>query len=396
MHDATKLIQPPTGDPSGGRPVRTINPALQRGSTVLFERYEDLAAANAGRYPGVTYGTDRLPVQRTFEQAMLELEGGGLTRAFPSGISAIINTLLAFTRAGDHILVCANAYGPTMHFCETVLARFQVETSVLPADAGAGIAGQLRPNTVLILLESPGSNTFELQDIPAITAIARERGILTVLDATWATPLYLKPFQLGVDVSVQSATKYIAGHSDVLLGVVTVTEALAERFDAFYRVMELFAAPEDCALALRGLKTLPVRLRQHSRSALQVAQWLCGQPLVDQVLHPALPSHPEHHLWLRDFQGASGLFGFTFKEEFPEARLAAFVNALRLFGIGYSWGGFQSLVTAARYPRALPSRYQDRTIVRLSIGLEDPEDLIQDLASAFAVIAPGRGGSPAR
>jgi cystathionine beta-lyase len=396
MHEATRLIQCPSADLTGGRPVRTINPALQRGSTVLFQRYEDLAAANAGSYPGVTYGTDRLPVQRAFEQAMLELEGGGLTRAFQSGISAIINTLLAFTRAGDHILVCANAYGPTLHFCTEILARFQVETSLLPAAAGAGIQDQLRPNTALILLESPGSNTFELQDIPAITRIARARGILTVLDGTWATPLYLKPFQLGVDVSVQSATKYIAGHSDVLLGVVTVTEALAQRFDAFYRVMELFAAPEDCALALRGLKTLPVRLRQHGQSALVIAQWLAGQALVDQVLHPALPSHPEHHLWRRDFLGASGLFGFTFKREYPEARLAAFVNALELFGIGYSWGGFKSLVTAGQYPRSLPSRYQGRTIIRLSIGLEDPEDLIQDLGSAFAVIAREPGGSPAR
>jgi cystathionine beta-lyase len=387
MHDATKLIQSAGDDRmAGGKLVKTINPAVSHASTILFERYEDLVAANAGQYPGIVYGTDRMPLQRLFEEAIRDLEGGALTRAFQSGISAIINTLLAFTRAGDHILVCANAYGPTMHFCEEILARFQVEASAVPANAGADIADHLRPNTALILLESPGSNTFELQDIPAITALARERGILTVLDGTWATPLYLKPFQLGVDVSVQSATKYISGHSDVLLGAVTVTEALAVRFDAFYRVMELFAAPEDCGLALRGLRTLPVRLRQHGQSALEIARWLAGHELVDQVLHPALPSHPEHHLWRRDFLGASGLFGFTFRREYPADRLAAFINALTLFGIGYSWGGFKSLVTAGRYQRALPSRYQGRTIIRLSIGLEDPGDLRNDLAAAFSLL----------
>jgi cystathionine beta-lyase len=383
MRDATQLIQGDDREP-GGRPVRTINPAVSHASTVLFDQYADLVAANAGQYPGVVYGTDRLPLQRTFEEAVRQLEGGALTRAFQSGISAIINTLLAFTRAGDHILVCDNAYGPTMHFCREILARFRVEASAAPANAGADIVHYLRPETRLILLESPGSNTFELQDIPAITELARERGIITVLDATWATPLYLKPFQLGVDVSLQSATKYLSGHSDVLLGTVTVSQALAERFDAFYRVMELFASPDDCYLALRGLKTLPVRLRQHAQSALAIAQWLAGHDRVDQVLHPALPTHPEHHLWRRDFQGASGLFGFTFKEEYPEDRMAAFINALELFGIGYSWGGFKSLITAGRYPRALASRYQGRTIVRLNIGLEDPEDLMRDLAAAMA------------
>jgi cystathionine beta-lyase len=385
MHEATKLIQF-DGDegPGGSGRCRAINPAVSRASTVLFESYAGLALANAGEYPGPTYGTDRLPLQRTFEEAVRELEGGALTRAFPSGISALISTLLAFTRAGDHVLICDNAYGPTVAFCREVLARFQVEAGALPASAGADVVEHLRPNTSLILLESPGSNTFELQDIPAVAGAARERGILTALDNTWATPLYLKPFPLGVDISIQSATKYISGHSDVLAGTMTVTQALAARFDAFYRVMEQFAAPEDCYLALRGLKTLPVRLRQHERAALEIARWLEAQAPVDQVLHPALAGHPEHHLWQRDFLGSSGLFAFTLREEPSPERLAGFIDALELFGIGYSWGGYKSLVTAGRYRRTHPSRYQGRTIIRLSIGLEDPADLRADLAQAMA------------
>ena len=385
MHDATRLIQTAGASTVGDRPTRTLNPAVARASTVLFDRYEDLLLANAGAYPGPTYGTDRLPLQRELEEAVRELEGGHLTRAFPSGIAAIINTLLAFTQTGDHILLCDNAYGPGAHFCQEILSRFGVKAGVAPASAGADIEPFIRPDTTLILLESPGSNTFELQDLRAITGIARSRGILTVLDNTWATPLHLKPFPLGIDVSIQSATKYLSGHSDVLLGTVTVTEALAQRFDAFYRTMELFAAPEDCALALRGLRTLPVRLRQHESSALAIARWLEGLEPVDQVLHPALPSHPEHHLWKRDFLGSSGLFGFTFKEELSPERLAAFINALKLFGIGYSWGGYKSLVTAGRYRRSLPSRYAGRTIIRLAIGLEDPRDLQADLAGAMGL-----------
>jgi cysteine-S-conjugate beta-lyase len=380
MKDATKLIN--SGAEDGrvqGKLVQTVCPPLQRGSTVLFQSYEDLLLANAGKYDGVTYGTDRLPSQRLFEEAIRQFEAGHLTRAFQSGISAIINTLLTFTKSGDHVLLCDNVYGPTALYCREILSRFGIETSTIPPDAGVGLADYLRPNTRMIFLESPGSNTFELQDIPAITAIARERGILTVLDNTWATPLYLNPFELGIDISIQSVTKYLSGHSDVLLGTVTVVEKCAQELDFFYRVSELFAPPEDCLLALRGLRTLPVRLKQHERSALLVAEWLETVDLVDRVLHPALPSHPEHQLWKRDFKGSSGLFAFTLKEEFPDARMAAFLNSLRLFGIGYSWGGFKSLITAAHVQRSLPSRYAGQTLIRLSIGLEDPDDLQEDL-----------------
>jgi cysteine-S-conjugate beta-lyase len=380
MKKTTRLIQSPDAGPS----PRTVNPPIHRGSTVLFDSYQDLLRANAGEYDGIVYGTDRLPTQRAFEDALCALEGGHLTRAFQSGINAIINTFLAFTRAGDHVLLCDNAYGPGAAFCRRVLSRFGVEIGAVPANVGADVRDYLKPRTRLVFLESPGSNTLELQDIPAVTAVARERGILTVLDNTWATPLYLDPFALGVDVSIHSATKYISGHSDVLLGTVTATEACAEALELHYRTTETFASPEDCYLALRGLKTLPVRLKQHERSALELARWLEAQEGVDQVIHPALPSHPEHALWKRDFSGSSGLFSFTLRREPAPERLAAFIDGLALFGIGYSWGGFKSLVTAGRCARTLPSRYAGRTLVRLSVGLEDTECLREDLERGLA------------
>jgi len=387
MKESTELIKfDDYCNEVNGIKVRTINPPVYKGSTVLFQEYEDLAMANRGQYDGVSYGTDRLPTQRALEEALRRLEGGHITRVFQSGINAIINTLFAFTKSGDHVLLCDNIYGPTARFCKKILSRYHVEITMVPPAVGADIVEHIREDTRLVFLESPGSNTFEIQDIPAVTAIARERGIMTLLDNTWATPLYLKPFDLGVDVSIQSITKYIAGHSDVLLGSVTMREEFAEEFQKFYRVMEVFASPEDCYLALRGLKTLSTRLKRHERSALEVAKWLETIDQVDKVIHPALPSHPEHSIWKRDFKGASGLFAFTFKEDYPEAKLAAFANSLDLFGLGYSWGGYKSLVTVAKYNRSCSSRYPDQTIVRLNIGLEDPRDLMEDLKRGFAAL----------
>ncbi len=385
MNNATNLINSGEAPDSHGKAVKTVNPPLLRGSTVLFESYEDLLMANAGKYDGIIYGTDRLPPQRLFEEAIRGFETGFLTRAFQSGISAITNTLLAFTKSGDHILICDNVYGPTALYCREILSRFNIEATSIPPAVGTDIVDHIRPNTRLIFLESPGSNTFEIQDIPAITAIARERGILTALDNTWATPLYLNPFTLGVDISIQSVTKYISGHSDVLLGTVTVVAACAKELESYYRVSEIIASPEDCLLALRGLRTLSVRLRQHESSALLIAKWLGTLEIVDQVIHPALPSHPEHHLWKRDFKGSSGLFAFTLKEEYPAQRMAAFVDSLKLFGIGFSWGGYKSLVTTSHLQRSQPSRYHGRTIIRLNIGLEDPADLQHDLEQGMSV-----------
>ena len=387
MKDSTELIRSADDQKTlKAKPVVTVNPPVYSGSTVLFACYDDMRLANSGKYDGITYGTDRLPNQRDFEEALRNLEGGSLTRAFQSGISAITNTLLALTNSGDHILVCQNVYGPTAGFCKKILARYNVSTTFVPPAVGADIIDYISPDTKLIFLESPGSNTFEIQDIPAVTAIAKTKGIVTVLDNTWATPLYLKPFDLGIDISIQSVTKYISGHSDVLLGAVTVNEKYARAYADFYRVMEIFAAPHDCYLALRGLRTLAVRLKQHEASALKIARWLETVDLVERVIHPALPGHPQHRIWQRDFTGSSGLFAFTFKEDYAREKMAAFIDSLDLFGIGYSWGGFKSLITAGKYQRPADSIYHDKTIVRLNIGLEDAEDLMQDLAKAFAVL----------
>ncbi|MFK5925324.1 MAG: cystathionine beta-lyase [Desulfuromusa sp.] len=366
--------------------LKTINPPIFRGSTVLFNSFEDLTLANAGMHKGITYGTDRLSTQRAFEEAIRELEGGALTRAFPSGISAIINTFLAFTKSGDHILLCDNAYGPTARFCTEILTKYNIQTTFVPPASGKEIETYFQDNTKLIFLESPGSNTFEIQDIPAITALARNREIVTVLDNTWATPLYLDPFSLGIDVSIQSVTKYISGHSDILMGTATVNDKYAEVLKRFYRILEIYTPEEDCYTALRGLRTLPLRLKQHEQSALEIARWLESLPAIDTVIHPALPSHPQHQIWRRDFTGSSGLFAFTFKEEHTQDKLAVFVNSLQLFGIGYSWGGFKSLITAGKYNRSQESAYAGRTVVRLNIGLEDPVDIIQDLQSGFELL----------
>lgn len=367
-------------------PATTINTPIYKGSTVLFDNYGEMIKVSRQEYEGITYGTDRLPTQRQFEAAMCELEGGTVTRLFQSGIAAIQTALLAFTKSGDHILVCDNAYGPGQRFCKKVLKKFNVDFTPVPPNVGADIEQYIQPNTVLILLESPGSITFEIQDIREIAAIAHQRNIVTVLDSTWATPLFLKPFDLGVDVSIHSVTKYISGYSDVLAGTVTVNDRYSSAFTELYKQMEIYTPAEECYLALRGLQSLAARLRQHEESALRIAKWLEALPIVDKVLHPALPSHPEHHLWKRDFSGSSGLFGFTFKEEHSETQLAAFIDSLELFHLGFSWGGYKSLLTASKVRRATPSRYAGKTIVRLNIGLEDCEDIINDLEKGLAVL----------
>lgn len=363
---------------------QTINPPVHRASTVLYDSYEAFLDADQKPYHGKLYGTFGSPVQLELERELAELEGGFGCRVCHSGFDAIETVLMAFTKSQDHILVSDNVYGPTRDFCDRVLTKYQVEVEYLPSTVGADVASFIKPNTKLVYLESPGSNTFELQDIPAVTEIAREHGIVTVLDNTWATPLFFKPFEHGVDVSIHSGSKYIAGHSDTLLGVITTNEARFDELHSFYEATEHFASPESCYAALKGLRTLPVRLARHQASALAVASWLDEHPAVETVIHPALESHPEHALWRRDLHGSSGVFGFILDNEPTGDGLSAFLNPMQVFAIGLSWGGFQSLVKAERVTdRVHPFRYEGRTIIRLSIGLEEVDAMKRDLRDAI-------------
>lgn len=369
---------------TGADPFLTVNPPVHRASTVLYETYESYLEADRKPYHGKLYGTYGSPVQLELENALAELEGGFGCRVCHSGLDAIETVLMAFTRSGDHILVCDNVYGPTRDFGDRVLAKYGVEVEYMAPNVGSDLERYLKPNTRLVYLESPGSNTFEIQDVPAVTQIARTRNIVTVLDNTWATPLFFRPFEHGVDISIHSASKYIAGQSDTLLGTITASEARFAELAAFYETIERFASPESCYTALKGLRTLPVRLSQHQTAALEIAKWLSEHASVETVIHPALESHPEHHLWRRDMTGASGVFGFILKKEPSRADLSRFLDPMQVFAIGLSWGGFQSLIKAERVTgRVHPCRYRDRTIFRLSVGLEDVERMKADLGEAL-------------
>ena len=373
-------------DSHGGHKIRTINPTIQSGSTVLFDCYEDMKFSHQGQYSGVTYGTSGLSTQKAFEEAMCSLENGNSSFAFSSGISAIINALMAFTRSGDEVLIVDNVYGPTASFCHKVLTKFDIKITHIESNIGAEINEYINNKTKLIFLESPGSNTFEIQDLTAIVEVAKKSDIITIIDSTWATPLYLKPLDLGIDVSIHSATKYICGYSDVLLGCVTINKKHSKKFDEYLHTIENFANPHDCYLALRGLRSLRARLKSHEQSAYEIARWLKSVEIVDTVIHPGLDSHPQHHLWKKYFTGASGLFSFTFKDKYSEEKIAIFMNALEMFGLGYSWGGFKSLATARQYKRDGEDVHQGKHLIRLNIGLENTQDLIEDLKSSFTAL----------
>jgi len=367
----------------GDRKIKTINPDIQSGSTVLFQDFEDMQLALEGGYPGVDYGTHGLSTQKAFEEALCKLENGFRTYAFPSGINAITNTLMAFTQSGDEILLCDNAYGPTKRFCHNILKKYNVKTTHIESNIGSEISNYINDNTRLIFLESPGSNTFEIQDILEIVKAAKKTGVMVIIDSTWATPLYLKPLDLGVDIAIQSVTKYICGHSDVLMGCATVNEKYADEFAEYFQTVENYTNPQDCYIALRGLRTLKVRLEEHEKSAYKIAQWLEKQEIVDCVIHPGLESHPQHSLWKRDFSGSSGLFSFTFKEPYSTDKIAKFINSLKMFALGFSWGGYKSLLTARPYERDGKWLHDGKHVIRLSIGLEETKDLIEDLKQGF-------------
>ena len=363
-----------------------VNLPIYHGSTVLYDSYEDLMASPEKRRElyQVTYGRLGTPSSFALEQAIAEMEGGFAAVTASSGLGAITSAMLAFVKSGDHILMVDSVYHPTRHFCDTMLKRMGVETTYYDPCVGNGIEELIRPNTSLIFLESPGSQTFEIQDIPAITSVAKEHGIVTAIDNTWATPVYLNPFDLGVDVSIHAATKYITGHSDAMLGIITVNEK--HYWTVRDNVVELgqCAGPDTIFLGLRGLRTMPTRLQQHWKSGLEIANWLLGCPEVSRVIHPALPGDSGHTLWKRDFTGASGLFAFE-THETSEAAVAALINSVELFGIGYSWGGFESLILPA-FPniyRSVKKWNEDKQLFRVHIGLEDVNELKADLETGF-------------
>jgi cysteine-S-conjugate beta-lyase len=365
-----------------------INTPIFRATTMLFSKVEDLEQAARGQYPGLTYGLHGLPTVVDLQNAIATLEGGHAALAVPSGLTATTFPLLALAKSGDHVLVTDVVYGPTRRFCENHLRRIGVEVSYYDPLIGAGIEREFRPNTRLVFTESPGSLTFEVQDIPAIAAAAHSRGARVILDNTWATPLGFRAFEHGVDVSVHAATKYIGGHSDVLLGVIV---ANAETHPALHRLwtdMGVAASTDDCFLGLRGLRTLAVRMARHQENAMTIASWLRQRPEVAEVLYPALAGARGHDLWKRDFTAASGLFGVILKPVARE-RVNAMLNTFELFGMGWSWGGFESLIIPT-YPertRAVTRWEAAGPCLRLAVGLDDPHDLIADLERGFRTLA---------
>jgi cystathionine beta-lyase len=362
-----------------------VNPPVFHGSTVLYPTAEDLHAHRSE----FQYGRHGTPTTRALQDVLMALEGpqcAGVGLA-PSGLAAISTTLLAVAKAGDHILVCDNAYRPTRNFCNGLLARYGVETGYFAPLIGGAIEELFRPNTRAVVIEAPGSQTFEMPDIPAIAAAAHARGVLVIDDNTWATPLYHRSLELGVDISMQAGTKYVGGHSDIMFGTISANARAWPIIAENIRLLGVCAGPDDVYLALRGIRTLSVRLAQHHRSGLEMARWLEARPEVLKVLHPGLESDPGHAIWKRDFTGASGLFSIVLKPK-PQAAVDAMLNSLTLFGMGFSWGGFESLAIpfdCATYRTATTWAPGGPTL-RLHIGLENTDDLKADLDRGFAVL----------
>ncbi len=379
----TKLIHSDAAAPEGFRSLAT---PVYRGSTVLFS---NVGAANElwDQYEaGYTYGLYGTPTALELAVKICELENGYRTVLAPGGQAAISLINLAFLKAGDHVLIPESIYGPNRKFANHVLRRFGVEVSYYPPNTGPGIASHLRANTRLLWCESPGSISMEVQDVPAMAEAAHKAGALVVIDNTWAAGVYFDALAHGVDVTMQAVTKYIGGHSDLLLGSVTVKNP--DHYQALGATQQLIGcavSPDDCSLALRGMKTLAVRLDTIEKNALTLAQWLSARPEIELVLHPALPSCPGHKFWKRDFSGSSGVFSIVFKRTFSKQQVMAFVDALKLFKIGYSWGGVTSLVMAYDFQSDKRPDYGSR-IVRLNVGLENIQDLQEDLTQAFGAL----------
>jgi cysteine-S-conjugate beta-lyase len=364
-----------------------INPPVYRASTVIHPTMQSLEDRQKDRFArgNISYGRHGTPTTFAFEDAVAEAEGGARAVALPSGCAAVNAAILAFVHSGDHVLIADHVYGPTRSLATGFLKRFGVETTFYDPMIGAGIADLMRGNTRLLFMESPGSLTFEVQDVPALVAAAKPRGIVTMIDNTWAAPLFFHPMKLGVDVSVIAATKYIVGHSDVMAGVAVCTEETFPKVRHSVAELGYNIGPDECYLALRGLRTAGVRMRQHEKQGLALARWLDSRPEVARVLHPAMPYHPGHEFWKRDFTGSSGLFGVVLKPASKTA-VAAMLDGMSLFGMGYSWGGFESLILPAdpAHLRSATRWQEDGPTLRLHAGLEDLDDLIADLDRGFA------------
>lgn len=355
-----------------------VNTPVYRASTIL---YPNVAALDAHDMP-FTYGRRGNPTLKSLEEAINELEGAARTLFVPSGLNAVATAILSVCTAGDHLLVADSCYAPSRAFCDKTLKRFGVETTYYDPLVGAGIESLFRPNTKAVLCESPGSLTFEVQDIPAIARVAHARGASVLLDNTWATPLLFPALSRGVDLSIQAVTKYIGGHADLMMGYVAANESHVARLLEFHGNSGLYVSGDDCFLALRGLRTLAVRLKRHQETALTLARWLQTRPEVSRVLYPALDDDPGHSIWRRDFTGACGLFGVVLKPATHKA-VSAMLDGLRHFGLGFSWGGYESLAVPADVRRAVTKLALEGPVIRIHAGLEDAGDLIADLTKGF-------------
>ncbi|MEX2452059.1 MAG: cystathionine beta-lyase [Rhodospirillales bacterium] len=377
------LITTAGRDPKNNHGI--VNPPVYHASTVIFPTVANLEAAQKDRLKGVYYGRYGTPTTFALEEAVAALEGGARSIAMPSGLAAVAGALMAFLKAGDHLLVTDNVYDPTKsRVCDAVLKGFGIETTYFDPMCGAGIADHIRANTKAVFVESPGSQTFEVQDVPAIAKAAHEAGAVVIMDNTWSGGLYFQPFEHGVDVSVHAATKYIVGHSDAMLGMITTTEELYRKIKIAVLSLGYAAGPDDCYLGLRGLRSISPRLARHYETGMKLARWFEDRPEVATVLHPALPSCPGHEIWKRDFTGASGLFGVVLKD-FSKAAVTAMLDGMEYFGMGFSWGGFESLMIPtdpAPMRGTVPWPHKGPSL-RIHAGLEDADDLIEDLEKGF-------------
>jgi cysteine-S-conjugate beta-lyase len=373
----TRLIHSDVKVPEG---YRSLASPVFRGSTTLFPDAASVTDSWDQHEVGYSYGLYGTPTTLELAGKICELEKGYRTIITPGGQGAIALINLAFLKSGDHILIPENVYTPSRQLARNVLRRFGVETSFYPPEIGGGISDLLRENTRLIWCESPGSITMEVLDVPAIAEVGHARGVLVALDNTWAAGVYFDAFAYGVDITMQALTKYVGGHSDVLLGSVTVKDPkLYQQLGATQQVLGCASSPDDCSLALRGMRTMAVRLKHIEASALQIARWLAERPEIARVLHPAVEGSPGHEIWKRDFTGSAGVFSIVFKPEASKAQVLQFVDGLELFEIGYSWGGVTSLAVAYDFHGARSRPDYGHRIVRLNVGLEDTEDLIEDL-----------------